>query len=227
MNPRTVLTLANGRDSDLLNPNIEDFRDLEWAAEHLAKENRYNGATPGVCYSVAQHTTECVLSAMAQTGDTQLAAYLSLHDVHEALLKDDTTPKKRAFAAIAEEKFGVLASQVMAAFDELTDRHDKVIHEAAGLPWPPTPEMARAIKHYDRVLLVTEWRDLMGGYPLPNMEAYADVTPLKRTIVPHNKWQSSQALLCLAWRTYLPALQSTNPAGGKSGTPGDMTYERT
>lgn len=207
MNPRTVLTLANGRNIDLLNPQADDYRDMNWAAEHLAKENRYNGATPGVCYSVAQHTCECVVTAYAQTGDEILAAYLSLHDVHEAVLKDDTTPKKRTFAALAEAKFGVLASQVMDAFEDLTNRHDSAIHQAAGLPWPPTPEMARAIKHYDRIMLVTEWRDLMGGVPLPNAEAYADVAPLQRKIVPHAKWQSSAALLCLAWRTYLPALQ--------------------
>lgn len=207
MNPRTVLTLANGRNIDLLNPQADDYRDMNWAAEHLAKENRYNGATPGVCYSVAQHTCECVVTAYAQTGDEILAAYLSLHDVHEAVLKDDTTPKKRTFAALAEAKFGVLASQVMDAFDDLTNRHDAAIHEAAGLAWPPSPEMKRAIKHYDRIMLVTEWRDLMGGVPLPNAEAYADVAPLQRKIVPHAKWQSSAALLRLAWRTYLPAMQ--------------------
>jgi len=207
MNPRTVLTLANGRNIDLLNPRADDYRDLEWAAEHLAKENRYNGATPGVCYSVAQHTCECALTAFAVTGDRQVAAYLSLHDVHEAVLKDDTTPKKRAFAEMAQLKFGVLAKEVLATFDDLTDRHDRAIHEAAGLPWPPTLEMAQAIKHFDRVLLVTEWRDLMGGYPLPNAEAYADAAPLTRKIVPHGKWQSSSALLCLAWRQFLPALQ--------------------
>jgi hypothetical protein len=209
MNPRTILTLASGRNLDLLHPSVDDYRDLSWAAEHLAKENRYNGATPGVCYSVAQHTCECVLSAMAQTGDKTLAAYLSLHDVHEAVLKDDTTPKKRTFAALAEAKFGVLSAQVMEAFDDLTDRHDAAIHQAAGLPWPPTPEMVRAIKRFDRILLVTEWRDLMGGYPLPNAEAYADVLPLQRKIVPHAKWESSRALLCLAWRQFLPALQAS------------------
>jgi uncharacterized protein len=208
VNVRTVLTLANGRNVDLLNPQVDDYRDLGWAAEHLAKENRYNGATPGLCYSVAQHTCECVLAAMADTGDERLAAYLSLHDVHEAVLKDDTTPKKRTFAALAEAKFGVLASQVMDAFDDLTDRHDRAIHQAAGLPWPPTPEMRRAIKHFDRILLVTEWRDLMGGYPLPNAEAYSDVMPLRRKIVPNHKWQSSSALLFLTWRTYLPSLRA-------------------
>lgn len=215
MNPRTVLTLANGRNLDLLNPVADDYRDLGWAAEHLAKENRYNGATPGLCYSVAQHQCECALTAFAQTGDKTLCAYLSLHDVHEAVLKDDTTPKKRTFAALAEAKFGVLASQVMEAFDDLTDRHDRAIHEAAGLVWPPSPEMVRAIKHFDRVMLVTEWRDLMGGVPLPNAEAYGDVVALQRKIVPHSKWQSSAALLSLAWKTYLPALQ-VQPAGAAS-----------
>lgn len=208
MNPRTVLTLADGRNIDLLNPQASDYGNFAWAAEHLAKENRYNGATPGVVYSVAQHTSECVRAVLAQSGDRKLAAYLSLHDVHEAVLKDDTTPKKRAFAALAEAKFGVLASQVMGTFDELTDRHDAAIHAAAGLPWPPTPDMAAAIKHYDRVLLVTEWRDLMGGVPLPNAEAYSDVAPLQRKIIPLNKWQSAAVLLQAQWRELLPSFST-------------------
>ena len=51
-----------------------------------------------------------VLAAIHATADAKLAAYLSLHDVHEAVLKDDTTPKKRAFAALAEQKFGIAKS---------------------------------------------------------------------------------------------------------------------
>lgn len=206
MNPRTILTLADGRSIDLLNPTAADYLPFDWAAEHLAKENRYNGATPGIAYSVAQHTCECVIAAYAEggAGAKQLAAYLSLHDVHESVLKDDTTPKKRTFAAVAEAKFGVLASEVMAAFDDLTDRHDRAIHEAAGLSWPPSPEIAAEVKRIDRVLLVTEWRDLMGDVPLPNAEAYADVKPLARIIKPIDRWQASAEALGLLWRKLLP-----------------------
>lgn len=204
MNPRTILTCANGQGVDLLDPKPSDFSNLEWAAEHLAKENRFNGATPGIVYSVAQHQVEGATEAFEATSDKTLAAYVSLHDVHESLFKDDTTPKKRAFAALAEQRFGVLASEVMATFDELTDRCDAAVHAAAGLAWPPSPEMAAAIKHYDRVMLVTEWRDLMGGFDLPAAEAYADVTPLRRRIVPLNKWQSASFLLCETWRAFLP-----------------------
>lgn len=207
MNPRTMLTLANGRNIDLLHPVAADYGDLSWAAEHLAKENRYNGATPGVVYSVAQHTCECVTACLQETANVELAAYLSLHDVHEAVLKDDTTPKKRTFAVIAESRFGVLATAVMQAFDELTDRHDLAIHEAAGLAWPPSPEIARGIKHFDRRLLVTEWRDLMGGYPLPNAQAYADVAPLNRKIIADHSWTSAATRLRDFWRDLLPALR--------------------
>lgn len=204
MNPRTILTCANGQGVDLLDPKPSDFGNLEWAAEHLAKENRFNGATPGIVYSVAQHQVEGADEAFKATGDRTLAGYVSLHDVHESLFKDDTTPKKRAFAALAEQKFGVLACEVMATFDELTARCDAAVHTAAGLPWPPTPELAAAIKHYDRVMLVTEWRDLMGGFDLPDAESYADVAPLKRRIVPFNKWQSASFALCATWSAYLP-----------------------
>lgn len=208
MNPRTILTLANGRNLDLLNPTADDYRDLDWAAEHLAKENRYNGATPGKVYSVAQHLIEgvdAITAAGAQ--DYQVAAYFLLHDVPEAVLKDDTTPKKNAFAAIAQAKFGVLSAQIMEAFDDLTDRHDAAIHEAAGLPWPPSPEMARAVKYWDRTLLLTEWRDLMDDIPLPNAEAYVGVAPLGQRIIPLNSWRATADILCRYWRDFLPCHQ--------------------
>lgn len=206
MNPRTVLTLADGHNIDLLNPLAGDFRNPVWAAEHLAKENRYNGATPGVCYSVAQHLFEGVYSVMEETADRTLAAYFSLHDFHEALFKDDTTPKKRALAAIAEARFGVLAASVTQAYDELTGRVDAAVHEAAGLAWPPPAAIEQEIKRFDRILLVTEWRDLMGGVDLPNAVAYADVKPLRRKIRPQRKWRTAEQNLILTWNEFVPNL---------------------
>ena len=140
--PRTLLTLADGGVIDLLAPMPADYTPLAWAAEHLAKEARYNGATPCVVYSVAQHLTECAYAAFEQTGDREVAAYCALHDVHEAVWRDDTTPKKLALAAVAVTRFGVLAATVMEAFAELTDRHDAAIHAAAGLAWPPPTAIA-------------------------------------------------------------------------------------
>ncbi len=206
MNPRTIFTLADGRNVDLLNPVPADFINPGWAAEHLAKENRYNGATPGVVYSVAQHTVECVRAAMKTTGNRILAAYLSLHDVHESLLKDDTTPKKHTLAAIVEARFGVSASLVIEALNYPALKVDEAVHQAAGLQWPPSPEMAAEIKRFDRILLVTEWRDLMSGVPLPNAQAYADVAPLRRRIRPHNKWQRAERDLLQIWNAYVPNL---------------------
>ena len=207
MNPRTILTLADGRNVDLLAPKPSDFLPLDWAAEHLAKENRYNGATPGVAYSVASHLCNCADAALAIYGDRKVAAYVSLHDVHEALLKDDTTPKKRAIAAVAEARFGVLARQILDVFDELTDRHDRALHEAVGLSWPPTPEMSAAIKRIDRILLITEWRDLMGGVPLPNAEAYSDIEPLRVRIEPLS-WRTAADGLKRRWSALLPSLNN-------------------
>lgn len=206
MNPRTILTVADGRNIDLLNPKTSDYLPLDWAAEHLAKEARYNGATPGTVYTVACHTCFCIDAALAMTGDRWVAAYAALHDVPEALLKDDTTPKKNAIAAVAEMKFGVLAPQIIGVFDDLTDRHDRALHEAARLPWPAPPELAAAVKRIDRTLLVTEWRDLMGGVPLPNAAAYADVEPLRVRIAPFSKWQTARDALLRRWRDLLPAL---------------------
>jgi|ERR1051326_1114876 hypothetical protein len=204
MSAATILTLANGRGIDLRNPEVGDI-DFAACAEHLAKEKRYNGATPGVEYSVAEHLVRGTDAIIDQTGDRLLAAYFSLHDVHEAVLKDDTTPKKRAIAEECEAQFGVLAEHVLAAFRTLEFRHDLAIHGAADLPWPMPPALAPLVKHWDLVMFVTEWRDLMGGVPHPNWGPYSKIAPVAGKIVPWG-WQVACTALQARWRALLPAL---------------------
>lgn len=202
MTAATILTMANGKGIDLVEPKASDI-DFSVVAEHLAKEKRYNGATPGVQYSVGQHCVIAADAAFADTGSAELAGYLLLHDGPEAFLKDDTTPKKRALAETARECFGVLADDVLQAFDILTDKFDAAIHEAAGLAWPPAEAMKAAIKSYDLVLFVTEWRDLMGGIVHPNWEPYRKVAPLPDKIEPWN-WEKAAGQFRHRCRLYLP-----------------------
>ncbi len=193
----TILTLANRRGINLLGPKPEDI-DFHVIAEHLAKENRYNGATPDVCYSVAEHSVRGATAILGETGDRELAAYFLLHDGHEAFMKDDTTPKKRAIAAIANENFGVLAGDIMQAFDILTDRFDAAIHARAGLAWPPTAERKAGIKYWDLRMFVTEWRDLMGNQPHPDWSKYQGIPPLDEVITPWPWEKARGAFLALA-----------------------------
>lgn len=184
---RTSLTLANGQGFDLLDPKPElvDFLVL---IEQLAKANRYCGATPGLIYSVAEHSERCARAALDADDDEELAKYLLLHDMHEALLGDDTTPKKRALAVIIGS-FGVLAGTIEQAFAQLTERIDIAIHARAGLAWPPAGEMAAKIHHFDRVLLATEWRDLMR---CPQPYDFG-VAPLAEAIEPEPDWNIAAA----------------------------------
>lgn len=202
----TILTLANGKGLDLLDPKAAN---VDWPviAEQLAKENRFNGATPGAVYSVAQHSVMVADEALRETGDAILAAYLLLHDGHEAALKDDTTPKKRALAHIAEQRFGVLASAIMQSFALLTDRHDVAIHEAAGLAWPPTPNLQREIKRFDLRAFVTEWRDLMRDVEHPHWGPYANVPAFAAPIVPLADWRAARDQFLDRCCRLLPALK--------------------
>jgi hypothetical protein len=203
MNPRTVLTTASGRNVDLLNPSASDIRFAD-IAEHLAKENRYNGATPSVCYSVAEHSVRCADAAIATTGDQLLGAYLLLHDCHEAYLKDDTTPKKRALGEIAARNFGVLAKEIEEAFGLLTEGMDVAIRAAAGISFPPSPDLQQQIHHWDRVLLATEWRDLMMCEPPYNF----DKDLLDAKICPM-EWQFARNEFYSRCRTLLPSFRES------------------
>lgn len=204
MSARTILTTATGTNIDLRDPAAADI-DFAWVAEHLAKEKRYNGATAGREYSVAEHSVRCADAALRFTRDRTLAAYLLVHDGHEATLKDDTTPKKNALAEAASD-FGILREQILEAFARLTDRHDVAIHQAAGLPWPPSPGLQREIKRFDLILFVTEWRDLMNGAQHPAWEPYRAIEPLAETIEPM-PWKPACTLFLQRCRELLPALR--------------------
>lgn len=182
MSAATILTLANGEGIDLLNPQASDI-DFAVIAEHLAKEKRYNGATRDVEYSVAEHCVRGADAILSATKDETLAAYFLLHDAHEHTIKDDTTPKKRALAELAQERFGVLAEHVIETFKLLEYRQDVAIHEAAGLAWPPERhDTVGHIKRWDLTMFVTEWRDLMGDIAHPNWKEYQSVQPLSDRI---------------------------------------------
>lgn len=217
MSERTVLTLSNGKGIDLLNPKASDIHFPSYA-EQLAKEKRYNGATPGEEYSVAEHMVRGADAILKATGDATLAAYFSLHDVHEGVLKDLTTPLKSALAELAAERFGILAPQITESFKLLEYRHDVAIHEAAGLPWPMTVETAQQVKRWDLVMFVTEWRELMHDAPHPNWAPYSGIVPLNQRIVPWH-WGAAKSALRETWQRLLPALMGhSKPASEQGGS---------
>jgi 5'-deoxynucleotidase YfbR-like HD superfamily hydrolase len=202
----TSLTTASGRVVDLVNPTPADI-DFGDVCEHLAKENRYNGATPETCYSVAEHLSRGALviySDMHGLGQADLAAaWFLVHDMPEAYLKDDTTPKKRAIAAVASQEFGVLAGAILAAFDSLTLRFERAITAAAGLSWPPPDDVAELVHRYDKIMLNTEWRDLMRGpHPWP---INPGEEPLANTTIRPWGWQRAVTQLRKDCRQWLPA----------------------
>lgn len=207
MSAQTTLTLANGRGMDLRNPQASDI-DFAVIAEHLAKEARYNGATPGKVYSVAEHLCRGADAILRETGDAHLAAYFLLHDGHEHVLKDKTTPYKRAIAEECEAQFGILAEHVLAVFKNIEYRHDFAIYGAAGLAWPPeNPRTVTLVKHWDIVMFVTEWRDLMRGIEHPDWGPYENVIPLVEQIQIPWHWESARKQFLSRCMKLLPSFQ--------------------
>jgi hypothetical protein len=207
MSAATILTLANLKGIDLRNPKASDI-DFDSYAEHLAKENRYNGATPGLTYSVAEHLCRGIDAILEATSDRDLAIYFSLHDGHEAVLKDLTTPLKRAIAEECRDQFGILAEHIVTAINNLEYRHDVAIHEAAGVAWPMPAMMRPLVKHWDLRMFITEWRDLMHNAPHPRPEDYAGIEPIANIQIYQWRWETAKTGLLKRWRNLLPALQA-------------------
>lgn len=205
MTAATILTLANGKGVDLDALKLEDI-DFAAFAEHVAKEKRFNGATPDVEYSVAQHMCLGSDAILAAGGTETEAAYFHLHDLDEGIWKDDTTPKKVTIARRIAARCGVLADDILAVLDSIPADHDAVIHQAAGLPWPMPDEIRRIVKLYDAIMFVTEWRDLMHDAPHPHWAPYSGIKPLPKKIEPW-PWAQARAGWMYRAQRLLPALR--------------------
>lgn len=178
MSRNPFFTTASGREIDLVHPSPADVS-FEDVAHHLAQSCRYGGAVRET-YTVAQHS---VLGA--RLCSTAAKPYFIAHDAHEAFAGDDTTPKKKALPLVIFEMLGgkaepervsFLQNMVRDAFEEFESRHMEAVHRAAGLQWPVPPEVEREVKYIDRVMLLTEWRELMPGDVPEAYRLLGDVT---------------------------------------------------
>lgn len=142
--PSGYLAAIGGHQISVADPDFSGFshRELAWP---LACECRFsNQLPPGNFYSVAQHSLLCVAmyfddikdSGPRQPAEWDAALALVIHDMHEGLLRDVSTPLKMH----------------LPGYRELESRFSQAIHTRFGLPEPD----ASLVKHYDQITLMTE-----------------------------------------------------------------------
>lgn len=166
----------SGRLVPLLDPQPEDI-DIADIAEHLAKLNRYTGATRDAAYSIAQHSV-----FVADLVPVEVKPYALLHDGEEAYVGDSSSPLKVAMRIVAQQE--------RSPYDRIAARFDHVIHLAAGLTWPVPPDIKAAIRHADLVALATEKRDFMA----PCEEDWPDLPPPATTRLRALTWERAHDL---------------------------------
>lgn len=141
----TTIWIDGDRTLDILSPDPAII-DIRFIAASLARIARYNGRTP-LPFSVAQHS---LLVASLVPG--RLRRHALVHDGHEAILGDTTSPMKAALRLLTG----------IDAIGQLERAWDKAIHQSLCLPWPLSGDDAALIHRADRRALSTEMRDLMG-----------------------------------------------------------------
>lgn len=156
----TIRTSA-GRSFNLLQPHTTPFG-IDEIAHALSQLCRFTGHTR-THYSVAQHSV-----LVSYVVPDEFAMHGLMHDASEAFLGDVSSPLK----------------QQLRAYRDIERTVEHAIAVRFGIPplrW--TSEANAAVKHADRVLLLTEQRDLMP--PGDGTERdWPDVEPLPWTIEP-------------------------------------------
>lgn len=183
---RAWMQTISGRAVTMARPQPSEIDVLTDMPEMLARIARYNGAVPGGIYSVAQHCALMADVALDETGDADLAAAALLHDGHEYLLGDVTTPQVDGLDEIARDLFAPLFEDiglpagglVSATIGEAKRRADAAIFKACGLP-QPSESVRRAVKALDLRMLATEKRQLLAVPPRRWAAAVEQAAPVR------------------------------------------------
>jgi hypothetical protein len=162
---------VSGRRFWLGDPRPEDIEPFD-IAYGLSRIPRFNGMTVGDPYSVAQHST--VGSFLAPPG---FALHFLLHDAHEFLGQDITSPLKR--------ELGPEYRRVEEGFKDAVDRR-------FGLAW--TEEAKRVVKDVDNQMLLLEIEELT---PWRVLNGHVSATRPRLRLQPQ-KWQ--MAFVSFSWR---------------------------
>ena len=181
----------------LLHPTAADI-DVAAGAEALARIARFTGHTIGEPYSVAQHCVlvSCIverLTANWRCAATRHRAVVwgMLHDWHEAVLGDISSPVKRLLRRDTD------------IIDRAATAIDIALAGAVGMVWPLEAAVVAIVHQADMTALATEKRDLLEdapdwGYQLP--------AALETHIAPVS-WQMARQM----WLQRYAALAITSP----------------
>lgn len=151
---RAWMQTLSGRAITMAKPDVRDIDPLLDMPEMLARIPRFNGAVTGGHYSVAQHSVLIADTILDDGGDAEAATVGLLHDAHEYIWGDVTTPAQDGLAELEVEMFG--DSRFAQVLREAKQRADAAIFRACGVPWPPPPQIVRTVKAYDLRMLATE-----------------------------------------------------------------------
>jgi uncharacterized protein len=146
-----------GRLVHPMSPSPDEI-DIHDIARSLANICRFLGHARRL-YSVAQHSV--LVSQLVPPAD---ALWGLLHDASEAYLCDLPAPLKR----LPEMEFYRIAEDRMLA--------------CVAMKFGLAPEMPASVKHADRVMLATEFRDVAGRSDRAWIAAECGVAPLEKNI---------------------------------------------
>lgn len=168
---------ASGKVFHLLAPRPQQVDFVNDVAPQLARQARFNGAAEGH-YSVAEHCVRGADALYSETRRAEVAAHFLLHDAHEYVIGDITTPVLQALTAAGRLiGVGTEGRDISHAVALLKATVDHAIFRAAGIPHP-SAETRALVKDMDTRLLATERRDLMRPSPRAWHPAVERATPI-------------------------------------------------